>query len=1072
MKLLGFISSSTLLIVLFLANFTVRSHAQAASDLDIDGLEQDISTPCSDNCFTSFATQDQQTNGDNNRFTGFCRTPPDILFAELSEEFLEESIFSIGTTVRYRCQTGYSPSPGTDVAVTCLTDGTWSFPHSFCKYDPKSESQKNPKNTGFCSSPPDIPFAELSEEFSKQTVFSKDTTVTLNCQTGYSPTPGHILTATCLSDGTWFSDTVCGRICRSPPDIPYAELKDDILKQVDFLPGGIASYKCKSGFVYIPGAKDFVTCVDGKWSTNDFFCTPKACGFPPRLEYGLPRDEDLERTLFSVGTKIMYVCRPGYTKIPGKSALVTCMDDSTWSPPNVFCKRRSCGNPGEAENGQMQAENLDFGSRVTYTCNRGYKMTTKRNYRDCQANGAWSNQVPVCEVQICEAPFPILNGHYYPEKEEYSYLDSVRYVCSGNLQIIGDHNMFCKEDGTWSSDAPECKSVQCSDPHVYNAYKVSGYSGPYLMNSAVRFSCRPQYVLIGSDVVKCNQSSKWEPELPKCVGVCQFLPRFKYAEIVEPTNESRFLEGTELKYKCKEGYELAPGAVATVTCSGFKWSPSTEFCTPKLCVEPEPTPNGRIIAGSLSFGTRITYICDIGYTMKSLSYRECLSNQSWSLPIPECEVQTCLAPEWSNNGWIEPEKQQYFYNDTISFGCHEGYKLIGQDIITCNHDGRWNYKEPECRGICKDPPTLDYAILDIQNKPTAIYVVGNKVQYKCRCGYVRNTVNKHYSITCLENSEWSDIPKAFCNRRSCGHPPAIKNAISDAKDFLFDSKAVYKCEKGYKTDSPSNSIKCESNGRWNGTLPVCTVQKCSPPEDLENGSYSLKKNEYLYGETVTYKCNTLQLVGKASVSCTDEGKWSSSAPQCRDACTSPPELPFAAVDIEVSNPEYADREESLQYKCRPGFVPVSGSNNKITCLENLKWSQYDIFCRAISCGHPGQIDNGEMQYDHFSFGSRVNYTCNPGYSMISKRNYRECQADGTWSGKPPVCKEPVCDQIWELQEEARKCTSTPDEWIKYLQVQYLYHQIENLKLDNEIKKKLNNATVQISSTSDKKNQKS
>ncbi|CAJ0919302.1 unnamed protein product [Ranitomeya imitator] len=112
-----------------------------------------------------------------------------------------------------------------------------------------------------------------------------------------------------------------------------------------------------------------------------------------------------------------------------------------------------------------------------------------------------------------------------------------------------------------------------------------------------------------------------------------------------------------------------------------------------------------------------------------------------------------------------------------------------------------------------------------------------------------------------------------------------------------------------------------------------------------------------------------------------------------------------------------------------------------------------------------------MQYDHFSFGSRVNYTCNPGYSMTSKRNYRECQADGTWSGKPPVCKEPVCDQIWELQEEARKCTSTPDEWIKYLQVQYLYHQIENLKLDNEIKKKLNNAAVQISSTSEKRNQK-
>ncbi|XP_073522973.1 C4b-binding protein alpha chain-like isoform X2 [Phyllobates terribilis] len=866
------------------------------------------------------------------------------------------------------------------------------------------------------------------------------------------------------------SDSVFTGICRSPPNIPFAELKDDYMKQVDFLHGAIVSYKCKPGYKHVPGTREFVTCEDGKWSTNDLFCKSTFCGSPPRLDYGLPRDENLEKTLFPTGALIVYICRPGYIKIPGRSALVRCMDDATWSVPNVFCQRRTCGNPGDVDNGQMQADNFDFGSRVTYTCDRGYKMTSKRNYRDCQADGTWSNAVPECTVQFCPSPPNIRNGYYNPDKEDYSYLDSVKYLCKGNLQIIGEHTLFCKEDGTWNSNAPECRSVQCTDPYVDNASKASGFSGPYYMNSAVRFACRRPFVLIGSDTVKCNQSSKWEPELPKCVGTCTFLPRFQYAEIVEPTNESRFLEGTQLKYKCKEGYELAPGAGDTVTCSSFKWSPSHEFCTPKPCVEPEPVPNGRIISGLLSFGNRIMYTCDIGYRIKNVSYRECLSNQSWSLPIPECEVQTCSAPEWSNNGWIDPEEKQYFYNDTISFGCHEGYKLIGQDKITCNNDGRWNYKVPECKGICKDPPTFDYAILDVQYQTIAIFLAGNKVQYKCRSGYIWNTMYRNYSITCLENSKWSNITKEFCIRRSCGHPQAVKNAIPKAKDFLFQSEAVYECEKGYKMDSPSNSIKCESNGKWNGTFPVCTVQKCSPPEDLENGSYSLKKNEYLYGETVTYKCDTLQLVGSALISCTDEGKWSSGAPQCRNACTFPPELPFAVVDIDFSNPEYADMGNSLQYKCRPGFSRVSGSNNKITCLENLTWSQYKVFCTAISCGNPGKIDNGEMQSQHFFFGSRVNYTCNPGYSMMSKRNYRECQADGTWSGKPPVCKEPVCDEIWELQEEARLCTSTPDEWIKYLQVQYLYHQIENLKLDNEVKKRETDAAVQTSPTPDKRPQ--
>ncbi|KAM4044940.1 sushi, von Willebrand factor type A, EGF and pentraxin domain-containing protein 1-like [Anomaloglossus baeobatrachus] len=1072
-------SGFTIFIVFFLASFPVRSHAPAALDaMDMDpdftthDPNQDFPAPCLGIC--QGTVQQTNTNG-GDLFTGFCSYPPDIEYAELNTD--GKSVFSTGMTVSYICHTGYSPSPGTSVTVTCLTNRTWSIPETICKYgSPPSKGQTKPITPdspdsplpGFCRSPPNIPFAELNEEFSKQTVFSKDATVTLTCQTGYLPTPGHILTATCLSDGTWSSGTICARICRSPPVIPYAELKDDLLKNMDFLQGAIVSYKCKPGFQFIPGTKDFVTCVDGQWSTNDFFCKPDFCGSPPRLDYGQPRDEYLDRTSFSFGTKIMYICRPGYRKIPGKTAIVTCTDDGTWSLPNAFCTRKSCGNPGEVENGQLHAENFDFGSKVTYTCDRGYKMISKRNYRDCQADGTWSNVLPECTVQNCPSPSEIRNGHYYPDKEEYSYLDSVKYVCRGNLALIGEHTVSCTEEGTWSSNAPQCKSVQCTDPQVNNAYKLSGYSGPYYFNSAVRFSCRSQYKLIGSDTVKCNDNNKWEPELPKCVGFCKFPPDFLNTELAEATNESSFIEGTKLKYKCKQGYEPVLGAPDTVTCIAFKWSPSLQFCTPITCVDPEPVPNGKIVRGSFTFGSRITYACEIGYRMKNVSFRDCLANQSWSLPIPECEVSTCPVPQWAKNGWIYPEKEQYVYNATVSFGCHEGYKLIGEDEITCSHDGRWNYRIPECKGICEDPPPLDYAIFDV--KPSTIFVAGVTIQYTCRRGYIRNNVYTN-SITCLESGKWSNITKEFCTRRSCGHPPRAANLVVEVESFLFESEAVYRCEKGYKMHSSDNTFKCESNGRWTGTLPVCKVQTCSPPEVLENGSYSLRKNEYLYGETVTYKCNRLQLVGKASVSCTDEGKWSSGAPQCRDACILPPELPFAVVNIEISSPEYADRGESIQYKCRPGFVSVNNLDTEITCLENLKWSRYSVFCTPISCGNPGEIANGQMQSEHFSFGSRVNYTCNPGYSMLSKRNYRECQADGTWSGKPPVCKEPICEQIWELQElhkEVQKCTSSPDEWIKYLQVQYLNVQIENLRLDNEVKKKQVYAATQTSSTSVKK----
>ncbi|XP_040279980.1 sushi, von Willebrand factor type A, EGF and pentraxin domain-containing protein 1-like isoform X2 [Bufo bufo] len=905
--------------------------------------------------------------------------------------------------------------------------------------------------------------------------------------------------------------------CRSPPVVPFADLKDDFLTYTVFTKGAIVSYKCKNGYEYVPGTKETVMCIgDGNWSAPDTFCKVNFCGPLPRLEYGVPKDEYLERTIFTKNTKVLYVCRPGYIRIPYARAVATCLPNLTWSLPTKFCQLKSCGNPGDVDNGEMQAENFVFGSRVTYSCNRGYKMISKRNYRDCLADGIWSNDIPECAVQSCPPPPDTANGHYYPEREEYTYLDSVKYVCSGNLALIGQHSISCTEEGQWSSQAPECR------------------------------------------------------------GTCRSVPRYQYAELVEPTAEIIFLEGTILKYRCKEGYEPIPGAVNTVTCLGLRWSPSPEFCKPITCVEPENVPHGRITSGNFVYGSRITYACDTGYKIKNINNRNCLSDQSWSLPIPECEVQTCAIPENVKNGWYSPVIEKYVYNEAVTYNCHEGFQLLGQALITCRSDGRWNNNTPECRGICNAPPDLPYAQVPFSYPNTKTFFAGTTVQYTCKPGYYRdhsfsnsitclgnftwskisefckirtcstpeNVKNGWYgperekytyndtvtyecfegfelvgqsSITCLENGRWN-YNTPVCRRISCGRPPKVKNAVFEAKDFLFESEAVYKSEEGYKMVSLSDFVKCGLNGSWEGTLPVFEVQTCLPPEDLRNGSYSLKKEEYTYNESVTYKCDTLQLVGKASVTCTYEGKWSSGAPQCRAVCINPPELDFAVVEGEFIHQEFFDIGTSVQYKCRSGFIPMTSKNNNVTCLSDLKWSQLELFCKPVckippeldfavveeefihqeyfdigssvqykcsqgfvpvtnknniltclsnmewsqneifctqapSCGDPEDIDHGQKQYENVLVGSRVIYTCNPGYLMISKINYRECQEDGTWSGKPPVCKESVCDQIWELQEEARTCTSTPDEWIKYLQVQYLYLQIENMKLDIEIKKR-------------------
>ncbi|XP_075052301.1 membrane cofactor protein-like isoform X8 [Mixophyes fleayi] len=240
------------------------------------------------------------------------------------------------------------------------------------------------------------------------------------------------------------------------------------------------------------------------------------CTAPPNLLFGELGEQFIGKNDFIVNSIVNYTCRPGFTRDPAISNTITCLSDSTWSIPDEFCKRRSCGNPAEPDNGQMHGDNFLFGSRVTYTCNTGYNMESKRDYRECQADGTWSNEVPFCAIQVCPPPNAITDGSFNPDKTDYTYQDAVTYTCKSGLSLIGEASIFCTSNGSWSADPPKCKVVSCSNPEVLNAEKLSGFSGPYTLNSAVSFRCLDGFTMIGSGHVTCNASSMWYPSLPSC----------------------------------------------------------------------------------------------------------------------------------------------------------------------------------------------------------------------------------------------------------------------------------------------------------------------------------------------------------------------------------------------------------------------------------------------------------------------------------------------------------------------------------------------------------------------------
>ncbi|NXJ67184.1 DAF factor, partial [Rostratula benghalensis] len=124
------------------------------------------------------------------------------------------------------------------------------------------------------------------------------------------------------------------------------------------------------------------------------------CKAPTSLLFAELKEPYGNQTVFPVGGTVEYVCRPGYTQHRGMPMVITCLRNQTWSVAPEFCKRKQCENPGDPENGRaLVLTDLLLGSKVNYTCDKGYKLVGG-SQRTCKVSGtrvSWSGDAPVCQ---------------------------------------------------------------------------------------------------------------------------------------------------------------------------------------------------------------------------------------------------------------------------------------------------------------------------------------------------------------------------------------------------------------------------------------------------------------------------------------------------------------------------------------------------------------------------------------------------------------------------------------------------------------------------------------------------
>ncbi|KAB0405264.1 hypothetical protein E2I00_017650, partial [Balaenoptera physalus] len=733
------------------------------------------------------------------------------------------------------------------------------------------------------------------------------------------------------------------------------------------------------------------------------------CKFLPRYPFAKPKIQS-DQSEFAVGTTWEYECLPGYVK---RSFFITCLETSKWSDAQPICKRKSCVSPRELLHGFVLApRGIVFGSTITYSCDKGYRLIA----------------IP------CESPPAISNGDFYSSSsEDFYYGMVVTYKChvgpNGKklFDLVGEKSIYCTSKdnrvGIWSSPPPRCiHVVKCPIPEVENGIMESGFKRSFSLNDSVMFKCKPGFTMKGSNTVWCQPNSKWNPPLPRCFKGCLPPPHIYHGNH-NKLDEEFFAVGQEVSYSCEPGYTLIGTNPMQCTSLGT-WSHPAPKCEAKSCdAIPNQLLNGHVVAPpNLQLGAEVAFVCDKGYRLNGQSSSQCVSEGMrvlWNNKFPVCEQAQCEPPGPFLNGQLK-RPTSLRVGATVNFSCSEGYRLQGQPSSQCVIVGQRTFwtKMPVCEEIlCPPPPSILNGRHTGSSSVNVRY--GSTVTYTCDRGPeqgVNFILTGERTIHCTTDSQktgtWSG-PAPRCelsvSEVRCPPPQILRGQISSGQkdQYSYNDTVVFACVFGF-TMKGSKGIRCNAQGTWEPSVPVCEKDCQAPPKILHGQKEDRHMIRFDPGTSIKYSCDPgYVLVGEESIHCTSEGVWIPTAPTCKVAECEPigkqvfkkPKNQLIRPDVNSSCDEGYRLSESVYQQCQ-GTIP---------------WFMEIRLCKDITCPPPPVIYNGVHtgSSSDVLYGTTVTYTCNPGpergvkFNLIGESTIRCTSNDqemGIWSGPAPLCK--------------------------------------------------------------------
>ncbi|XP_007471712.1 PREDICTED: complement receptor type 2 isoform X2 [Lipotes vexillifer] len=952
---------------------------------------------------------------------GQCKFLPRYPFAKLKIQS-DQSEFAVGTTWEYECLPGYVKR---SFFITCLETSKWSDAQPICK-------RKS------CVSPRELLHGSVLAP--RGIVFGS--TITYSCDKGYRLIGDS--SATCIiSDNivTWDKEMpFCESIpCESPPAISNGDFYSS--SSEDFHYGMVVTYKCHVGqngkklFDLVGEKSIYCTSKDnrvGIWSSPPPRCIPVVKCPIPEVENGIM--ESGFRRSFSLNDSVMFKCKPGFT-MKGSNT-VWCQPNSKWNPPLPRCFK-GCLPPPHIYHGNYNKLDEEFfavGQEVSYSCEPGYTLIGT-NPMQCTSLGTWSHPAPNCEAKSCDAiPDQLLNGHVVAPPNLQLGAE-VAFVCDKGYRLNGQSSSQCVSEGMrvlWNNKFPVCERIFCDPPPPIKNGQNSYHSSPIAVNAVVRYRCLSAFRLIGESILFCITKDKVNGVWDKAAPICEYYNKDSIcSEPIVPggyrskVSRPPYRHGDSVTFTCNTNFTMKGNK--TVWCQANKtWGPTPlPTCESDISLECPSLPtiaNGYHTGESVdSFapGMSVTYSCEPGYLLLGEKTIHCLSSGDWSAVAPTCKEAQCEPPGPFLNGQLK-RLTSLRVGATVNIFCNEGYRLQGQPSSQCVIVAQRTFwtKFPVCEEIlCPPPPPILNGRHTGSSSVNVRY--GSTVTYTCDRGPeqgVNFILTGERTIRCTTDSQktgtWSG-PAPRCELSvsgvRCPPPQILRGQISSGQkdQYSYNDTVVFACEFGF-TMKGSKGIRCNAQGTWEPSIPVCEKDCQAPPKILHGQKEDRHMIRFDPGTSIKYSCDPgYVLVGEETIHCASEGVWIPTAPTCKVAECEPigkqvfkkPKNQLIRPDVNSSCDEGYRLSESVYQQCQ-GTIP---------------WFMEIRLCKDITCPPPPVIYNGVHtgSSSDVLYGTTVTYTCNPGpergvkFNLIGESTIRctsNDQETGIWSGPAPLCK--------------------------------------------------------------------